>query len=80
MTMAQNWAQNNANRCQMAHSSGRGNIGENLYCAYPSFEDGRKPVENWYNEIKDYNFNRPGFSSATGNKDIAYLCVYDTEI
>lgn len=27
---------------------------------------GDKPVENWYNEIKNYNFQRPGFNSGTG--------------
>lgn len=25
----------------MVHNTGRGNIGENLYCAYPSFTDVR---------------------------------------
>jgi hypothetical protein len=73
MKMAQNWVKNNADRCQMVHNTGRGNIGENLYCAYPSFTNGRVAVEDWYNEIKHNNFNRPGFTSGTGNKDIAYL-------
>ncbi len=74
MRKAQNWVQNNANRCRMEHSSG--GIGENLYCASPSFEDGRKPVKSWYNEIDYYNFNRPGFNSETGNKDANYyVCM-----
>lgn len=27
---------------------------------------GEEPVENWYSEIKDYNFSKPGFQSSTG--------------
>ncbi|EFX70384.1 hypothetical protein DAPPUDRAFT_61402 [Daphnia pulex] len=67
MEMAQNWAQTNADQCQMFHSSGRGGIGENLYCASPSLTDGQTPVDNWYNEIQNYDFGNPGFSSATGH-------------
>ena len=28
---------------------------------------GRKATEMWYDEIKDYDFNNPGFSSGTGH-------------
>eukprot|EP00795_Rhopilema_esculentum_P014681 gene14681-5774_t len=28
---------------------------------------GRKATEMWYDEIKDYNFSKPGFSSGTGH-------------
>jgi hypothetical protein len=73
MKKAKNWAQNNANLGQMEHSSGGDNIGENLYCGSGRLTDGRVPVESWYNEIKDYNFNIPGFSSGTGNKYIPYF-------
>ena len=75
MRMAQNWAQTNANQCQMKHSSGN-EAGENLYCGSAQLTNGRKPVENWYNEIKDYNWNRPGTGSGvTGSKDIPQLLL-----
>jgi glioma pathogenesis-related protein 2 len=28
---------------------------------------GTKATQSWYDEIKDYNFNRPGFSMSTGH-------------
>ena len=28
---------------------------------------GQKATQDWYDEIKYYNFNRPGFSSQTGH-------------
>ena len=27
----------------------------------------REETKNWYNEVKDYNYNRPGFSMKTGH-------------
>jgi hypothetical protein len=67
MRMAQNWAQTNANQCQMYHSSNRGNAGENLYATSGRLSNGKDPVQSWYNEIKDYHFGGQGFSMATGN-------------
>ena len=32
-----------------------------------SFFPGSKATQSWYDEIKDYNFNAPGFSMATGH-------------
>ncbi|UJR16771.1 hypothetical protein I4U23_003671 [Adineta vaga] len=29
--------------------------------------NGTRATQSWYDEIKYYNFNRPGFSSATGH-------------
>nr|CAH0109662.1 unnamed protein product [Daphnia galeata] len=63
MGMAQNWAQTNANSCQMYHSSNRGDVGENLYAGTARLTDGRIPVDSWYNEIEDYYWNRPGTGS-----------------
>lgn len=47
---------------QLIHSGGP--YGENLAAGYVG---GAAPVDAWYNEIKDYNFNSPGFSEATGH-------------
>lgn len=30
---------------------------------------GEEPVENWYSEIKDYDFKNPEFGSNTGEAD-----------
>ena len=63
---AQAWA----NGCKMSgnvfvHS---GVPGENLRWSYPPGSQGAaSAVNSWYNEIGAYNFNNPGFSSATGH-------------
>jgi hypothetical protein len=45
--------------------------GENLYYGWssePKFDvSAGVPVQAWYDEIKDYNFSRPGFSPKTGH-------------
>lgn len=56
----QNWA----NRCVFEHSS-MGN-GENLWAGSGGF-NGASAVTSWYDEIKDYNWNYPGFSMSTGH-------------
>ena len=28
---------------------------------------GQEPTDAWYNEVKQYNYNQPGFSMATGH-------------
>lgn len=47
--------------------------GENLYWSASSessidvTQAARAAVDSWYNEIKNYNFNNPGFSGTTGH-------------
>ncbi|XP_041918590.1 CRISP/Allergen/PR-1-like [Alosa sapidissima] len=44
--------------------------GENLYFSSSSAPiklTGKEAVENWYSEIKDYDFSNPGFGSNTGH-------------
>lgn len=41
--------------------------GENLFMGYGKDYTCADAVQSWYDEIKDYNFNNPGFSSATGH-------------
>nr|XP_021327299.1 ancylostoma secreted protein isoform X1 [Danio rerio] len=65
---AQKWAEHLLSTRTLMHSNG--DYGENVYYAYSSANKkltGREAVESWYNEIKEYNFSRPGFTSKTGH-------------
>ena len=42
-------------------------IGENLYFGYNVKNLGTKPVDAWYEEIKDYDFSKSEFTSRTGH-------------
>ena len=67
---AQTWATELAYSGNFRHSSGSG-YGENL--AYFGGRSGsdeffvKMAVDAWYNEISDYDFNKPGFSGTTGH-------------
>ncbi|CAL8116373.1 unnamed protein product [Orchesella dallaii] len=65
---AQRYADYLANSDKFEHS-GNKNYGENL--AYTSIKSKEEAVvdavRRWYNEIQKYNYNRPGFSMATGH-------------
>ncbi|XP_078362793.1 Golgi-associated plant pathogenesis-related protein 1-like isoform X2 [Oculina patagonica] len=66
---AQDWADHLADIERMEHAQGTGE-GENLYEIWiTNKQDATCPdaVQAWYDEIKDYNFNNPGFSGATGH-------------
>nr|ABZ10815.1 pathogen-related protein-like protein [Malo kingi] len=67
---AEDYAKELARSGEVKHSSQLNQLqsGENIFkgsasCAYSC----AKAVLSWYNEIKDYDFNSPGFSSATGH-------------
>ncbi|KAF3839809.1 hypothetical protein F7725_018526 [Dissostichus mawsoni] len=65
---ATRYAESLASTRILKHSaeSSRGNFGENL--AWASYDQSGKDVtDRWYDEVKQYNFNRPGFSSGTGH-------------
>ncbi|XP_057184904.1 uncharacterized protein glipr2 isoform X2 [Triplophysa rosa] len=65
---SQKWAEHLLSIRTLMHSNG--DHGENVYYAWSSATKkltGCEAVESWYNEIKDYNFSRPGFSSKTGH-------------
>ncbi|MEQ2178984.1 Golgi-associated plant pathoproteinsis- protein 1 [Goodea atripinnis] len=64
---AARYAESLASTRILKHSeeSSRGSCGENL--AWASYDQtGTDVADRWYEEVKQYNFNRPGFSSGTG--------------
>jgi glioma pathogenesis-related protein 2 len=67
--MAQHYAEQLARTNRLVHS-GNKSYGENLY-AFGSSGQARPRaeavVDRWYSEIKDYNFNKPGFHTGTGH-------------
>lgn len=66
---AEEWAKNLANRGSMQHRSNN-SYGENIFYKWGSGQitvNGNEPVDSWYNEIKDYNFNAGKFTSGTGH-------------
>lgn len=69
---AQAWADRLASTGTFAHSQKRG-VGENLYVYYTTANSiasdtlARGAVDDWYNEVKQYNYASPRFSSATGH-------------
>jgi uncharacterized protein YkwD len=68
-SVAQNWANQLATTGKFQHSNSK--YGENLYYAWSSqsgFDvNGVTPVQSWYNEVKSYNYSKPGFSMQTGH-------------
>jgi uncharacterized protein YkwD len=67
---SQNWADKLAKTGSFEHSTCRmGNkmIGENIAMVGGEAMTGKMATVMWYDEINDYNFNRPGFSGTTGH-------------
>lgn len=66
--VAQNYAQHLASLGDLIHSNGI--YGENLHfsCNMATLENSVElATDEWYNEIKLYDFNNPGFSMETGH-------------
>ncbi|XP_077431879.1 GLI pathogenesis-related 2, like isoform X2 [Vanacampus margaritifer] len=64
---AARYAESLASTRILKHSeeSSRGSCGENL--AWASYDQtGKDVADRWYDEVKQYNFSSPGFSSGTG--------------
>ncbi len=74
-TTAQSWAEYLATNALFEHSSPdqRNNAGENLYVYYTTGSSistttlANQTVKAWYDEVKYYDYNNPGFSSQTGH-------------
>ncbi|KAM3910853.1 uncharacterized protein RB166_019653 isoform 2-T5 [Leptodactylus fuscus] len=65
---SQKWADHLLSINALQHSNT--NHGENLWYKWNSSmrdASGSEVVDTWYNEIKDYNFSKPGFQSNTGH-------------
>ncbi|XP_059909969.1 Golgi-associated plant pathogenesis-related protein 1-like [Gadus macrocephalus] len=63
---AQSWANHLLDIGSLKH---RGN-GENIYCmssSAPINLTGKEAVESWYGEVKDYEYNSPGYKDTTGH-------------
>ncbi|KAM7296936.1 Golgi-associated plant pathogenesis-related protein 1 [Ixodes scapularis] len=71
--LAQDWADHLAAQPEGTPLEHRpdNQYGENIFSAWssdPSYTiDANAPVDSWYNEIKDYDYANPGFSSKTGH-------------
>ena len=67
---AQAYADNLASRDVMEHSNcqwGDKQVGENLAMCSGQAMTGEFMTDMWYDEIKDYDFDNPGFNMATGH-------------
>lgn len=62
---AERWARELVKLNRLQHHTG--DEGENLAYASGYEMSGQRAVDMWYEEIKDYSFRSPGFSSGTGH-------------
>ena len=68
--IAQKYAETMARTGNFAHSQAKyngKNMGENLFACYGLKISGKMMTDDWYNEVSQYNFNNPGFTSGTGH-------------
>ncbi len=68
--IAQKYAEELARTGNFAHSGNSfhdDNMGENLFACYGMKITGKMMTDDWYNEVKQYNFNNPGYISGTGH-------------
>ena len=58
------WAENLARTGKLQPTSDK-SVGENLAWSYTNMSP-QATADTWYNEIVDYNFSNPGFTSGAG--------------
>ena len=63
---AQNYAERLAKTDSLTHS-GQKDRGENLAYTWDSPLSARGAIDMWYDEVQDYDFDNPGFTSDTGH-------------
>ena len=69
-SIAQEYAESMSQSGNFSHSGNefRGEIlGENIFYCYGTPINGFEMTDDWYSEIKYYNFNNPGFSDKSGH-------------
>ncbi|KAI8129994.1 Golgi-associated plant pathogenesis-related protein 1 [Lucilia cuprina] len=64
--LAQDWSNKLAKRNSISHRP-QNEYGENIYYCVNMEATAEQCVKSWYDEIKHYNFSKPGFSSQTGH-------------
>jgi len=70
--MAQKWAEHIARSGKFEHSRNKG-YGENIAMRWSSKKDGnlgklvKQAVNDWYNEVSQYNYKNPNPSGGTGH-------------
>ncbi|KAH8378041.1 hypothetical protein KR093_008655, partial [Drosophila rubida] len=64
--VATQWANHLLVKNRMEHRP-NSDYGENIYWASGGKLNGADVVKSWYNEIKQYNWNRPSFQYNTGH-------------
>ena len=68
--IAQKYAEYLAKNDLFEHSQNKmdgEDLGENLFMCGGIPISGKEMTQSWYDEIKDYNFNKPGYNSKTGH-------------
>ena len=68
--ISQKYAEKLARLGRLEHSQNTWNgneLGENIFMCYGRPITGKSMTKSWYDEIKDYNFSRPGFDGDTGH-------------
>jgi len=64
--VAQAWADKIADDDKMAHS--QNGFGENIHWSSGDVPNGKSPVDHWYSEVKDYDYNKNAdFQKGTGH-------------
>ncbi|XP_075690670.1 Golgi-associated plant pathogenesis-related protein 1 [Rhinoderma darwinii] len=61
---AQKWADHLLSIQALDHSDSE--YGENIH-SYQSVIAGNEPVDSWYSEIENYDFNKPGYTKGIGH-------------
>ncbi len=81
--IAQKWANHLAEKKAFEHSEqdgrkcSQGATGENLFYSGTTGDvelQGAAPVDSWYAEIKEYDFDKPGFAMNTGMTHLQNRC------
>ncbi|KAM7352214.1 uncharacterized protein ACRADG_004848 [Cochliomyia hominivorax] len=64
--LALDWSKQLAKQRSLQHRP-HNDYGENIYYAMNFEPSAEQCVKSWYDEIKNYNYSKPGFSSQTGH-------------